>query len=111
MAVALLGLHAVGHNTLPTQTAPKLEKIKRLNISSAGTSEDWVHFLSHWRDYTEATKVTGKDKVVQLLECCDEQLHKDLTQNASGTLINKIEAEVLTAIKKTCCKGRKYNGC
>ena len=24
--------------------------------------------------YVEATKITGKDKVVQLLECCDEHL-------------------------------------
>ena len=28
VAVALLGLHAVDHNTLPTQTATKVEKVK-----------------------------------------------------------------------------------
>ena len=72
----VLGLHDVDNNTLPTQTAPKVEKVKRLYISSAGSSEDWVYFLFHWTDYTEATKVTGNDKVVQLLECYDEQLRR-----------------------------------
>ena len=51
-------------------------------------------------DYTEATKVTGKDKVVQLLEYCNEQLRKDLTRNVRGLLTNKAEIEVLAAIKK-----------
>ena len=50
--------------------------------------------------YVDATKVTGRDKVVQLLECCDEQLRKDLTRSAGGSLTNKPEADVLVAIKK-----------
>ncbi len=52
------------------------------------------------RDYVEATKVEGKDKVIQLLECCDEQLRKDLTRNAGGSLTNKSTEEVMEAIKK-----------
>ena len=39
---------------------------------------EWSYFLTRWQDYAEATKVTGKDKVVQLLECCDEQVCKRL---------------------------------
>ena len=46
------------------------------------------------------TDVTGKDKVIQLLEYCSEQLHKDLTQNAGGSLTDKTAAEVMEAIKK-----------
>ena len=38
--------------------------------------------------------------MVQLLECCDEQLRKYLTQNAGGSLSNKPEQEVLKAIKR-----------
>ena len=53
-----------------------------------------------WSDYTEATKIAGRDKVVQLIECCDEQLRKDLTRSAGGSLTNKTEQEVLAAIKK-----------
>ena len=44
--------------------------------------------------------MTGKDKVIQLLECCDEQLRKDLTRNAGGTLTNNSEDDVLKAIKR-----------
>ena len=44
VAVALLGLHAVDHNTLPTQTGPKVERVKRPNISSAGINENWAYF-------------------------------------------------------------------
>ena len=98
LAVALLSLHAVDHNS--PISAAKVEKVKRPTVSSAGTSEDWAYFQSRWLDYTEATKVTGKNKVVQQLECCDEQLRKDLTRNASGSLTNKAEIEVLAAIKK-----------
>jgi hypothetical protein len=45
-------------------------------------------------------KIAGRDKVVQLIECCDEQLRKDLTRSAGGSLTNKTEQEVLAAIKK-----------
>ncbi len=44
--------------------------------------------------------MTAKDKVIQLLECCDDQLHKDLTRTAGGTLTNNTEAEVLAAMKR-----------
>ncbi len=37
--------------------------------------------------------------MIQLLECCDEQLRKDLTRNAGGTLTGKTEDEVLAVIK------------
>ena len=43
--------------------------------------------------------MTGKDKTVQLLECCDEQLRKDLTRNAGGTLTGQTEQAVLKAIR------------
>ena len=58
-------------------------KVKRPSITSAGTTEDWQYFKSRWSDYVKATKL---DKIIQLLECCDEQLRKDLTRDAGGTL-------------------------
>ena len=48
----------------------------------------------------DATKITGRDKVVQLLVCCDDQLKKDLTRFTGGGLTDKSEAEVLEAIKR-----------
>lgn len=44
--------------------------------------------------------IEGKEKVIQLLECCDEQLGEDLTQNAGGSLASRSTEEVLEAIKK-----------
>ena len=38
--------------------------------------------------------------MIQLLECYDEQLRKDLTRNAGGSLTGKTAAEVMEAIKK-----------
>ena len=82
VAAAFITTHATVHG-LPHSTAPvvKAEKVKRPCILSAGTTEDWQYFTSRWSDYVEATKLSGTDKVIQLLECCD-QLRRDLTCNA-----------------------------
>ena len=48
--------------------------------------------------YKTATKILGTDQVIQLLECCDEHLQKDLTHAAGGNLTNKPEADILAAI-------------
>jgi hypothetical protein len=106
LAAVLISVHSKGaHSTAPTTTATpnwtaKIEKVRRPTVSSAGSSEEWSYFLTRWQDYVEATKVEGKDKVIQLLECCDEQLRKDLTRNAGGSLTNKSTEEVMEAIKK-----------
>ena len=95
VAAALITTHSP-HSVAP---APKAEKVKRPCISSAGTTEDWQYFNSIWSDYVKATKLAGTGKVIQLLECCDDQLRKDLTRNAGGTLTGKTEDEVLAAMK------------
>jgi len=58
-----------------------------------------MHIVLRWDDYVRATKLSGADKVIQLLECCDEQLRRDLTQNMSGALTEKSEDDVLTAMR------------
>ena len=78
----------------------KAEKVRRPTTSSAGTSEDWSYFLSRWADYKSATKLAGKELIIQLLECCDENLRKDLTRAQGGTLTDKPEADVLAAIRQ-----------
>jgi hypothetical protein len=88
------------HSTTHTHAA-KIDKVRRPVITAAGTGEEWAYFLSRWSDYKDAaTKITGRDLVIQLLECCDEQLRKDLTRSAGGSLTNKNEADILAAIKK-----------
>ena len=101
LAAALITTHATTHTAANVNVVTaKVEQVKRPTISSAGTSEEWAYFQWRWSDYADATKVTGKDKVIQLLECCDEQLRKDLTRNAGGTLTNNSEDDVLKAIKR-----------
>ena len=104
----MLSVHSQGTHATPGVAATassipsnrKLKKVWRPTISAAGSSEDWSYFLSRWGDYVSSTNVTGKDKVIQLLECCDEQLRKDLTWNVGGSLTEKTAAEVMEAIKK-----------
>ena len=105
----LLSVHSTGtHTASPASTAPaaaKIEKVRRPTVSAAGFSEEWSYFLTRWWDYVEATKVTGKDRVVQLLECCEEQLRKDFTRNTGGLLTNKTVDEVMAAITKLAVRG------
>ena len=112
LATVLLSVHSAGTHTAPgvaaaapsaaPNTAPntKLERVRRPTISAAGSSKGWSYFLTRWDDYVTATNITGKDKVIQLLKCCDEQLRKDLTRNAGGSLTNKTADAVMEAIKK-----------
>lgn len=97
IVAALITAHSATH--APGAVA-KVEKVKRPTISAAGTSEEWAYFLTRWSDYVSATKIDGHDKVVQLLECCDEPLRRDLTRQAGGSLTDKDIKDVLAAIKK-----------
>ena len=97
---AIVAALLTAHSAIHTSGQAMVEKVKRPTIAAAGTSEEWAYFKSQWSDYADATKITGKDKVVQLLECCDEPLRMDLTRAAGGSLTNKTEDEVLSSMKK-----------
>ena len=99
IVAALITAHSQTH-THATATAAKVEKVRRPVISAAGTSEEWEYFQHRWTDYVKATKITGGDRVMQLLECCDEPLRKDLTRYNGGTLAAKSIDEVMTAIRR-----------
>ena len=104
VVAALLSAHATTHSR---DTSAKVEKVKRPTISTAGFSKEWAYFKTRWDDYKTATKVTGAECVVQLLECCDETLRKDLTRSAGGSLTSKSEAEVLSAIRTLAVREEK----
>lgn len=106
IVVQLLATHTTTHTSVAGATA-KIEKVKRPTVQAAGTSEDWQYFQTRWSEYVDATKVNGKDKVIQLLECCDETLRKDLMRNAGGSLSDKDEAVVMAAIKKLAVREEK----
>ena len=99
LAAVLISVHSNGtHVAAPTNSphtnAAKIERVKRPTISAAGSSEEWTYFLTRWQEYVDATQITGKDKVLQLLECCDDNLRKDITRNAGGSLANKTGEQV-----------------
>ena len=50
----------------------KADKVRRPTITGGGSSEDWQYFVTRWEEYAAATKLSESDKVLQLLECCDE---------------------------------------
>lgn len=108
LALTLLQIHNAGsHAPAAAAAAPvlaptagiRVQKVNRPTVCLAGTSEEWNYFLTRWDDYVEATQVRGKERIIQLLECCEEDLRKDLTRSAGGSLSNKTEAEVKAAIK------------
>ena len=98
IVAALITAHSATHP--PVAAAPvaaaKIKRVQRLTISAAGTSAYWSYFQSRWKDYVDATKVIGRDKVIQLLECCDEPLRKDLTRS-NGSLTEKAEDDIHAA--------------
>ena len=110
LAVVLLQMHANAAHPVPSSTGTttaasvKADKVSRPKVSIGGSSEDWSYFCTRWQDYKEATKVSGKDLVIQLLECCDEDLRKDLTRSAGGSLTSKSENDVLEAMRKLAVK-------
>ena len=98
LATSLLNIHAKIHDA--SNPIAKVEKVRRPTISAGGTSEEWTYFLTRWSEYEKATGITGDDCIIQLLECCDEPLRKDLTRSAGGSLTTKTVDQVLAAIKQ-----------
>ena len=101
VVAALLGVHATVHVAVPRALGAnaKMEKLKRPTVALAGTGEACSYFITRWGEYKTGTKLVGHDVVAQLLECCDEELRKDLTRAAGKSLINSAEKDVLTAMK------------
>ena len=56
--------------------------------------------MTLWNEYVDATQISGKVATIQLLECCDVQLRKDLIHVTGGFLSGKPVKGVLAAIKQ-----------
>ena len=97
IVAALLTTHCVTHTAQAgphTPPAHKVETVKRPTIAAAGSSEEWSYFEIRWNDYVNATGISGKQAVIQLLECCEDSLRKDLTRSTGGSLLDKTINEV-----------------
>lgn len=95
LAAVVLKIHAEGYHIKLQQKPTKVESVRRPTVVAAGTSEDWSYFITRWNDYKIATNLSGVDIVMQLLECCEDSLRKDVTREAGGSLTAKTEDEVL----------------
>ena len=97
IAAVLLSTHALIHRTARAKPAP----VKRPEISSGGTTEGWTYFLQRWKSYVQAVQLTGADIPVQLLECCDSKLRRDVTRNSIGPtpIAEYTEVNLLAAIR------------
>ena len=101
VVAAMLSVHATVHVAVPRALGAntKMEKLKRPSVALAGTGEAWSYFITRWGEYKTGTKLVGPDIVAQLLECCEEELRKDLTRTAGKSLMSSDEKDVLTAMK------------
>ena len=97
VVVQLLQMHQHDAHTRPMSI--KAEKASRPKVTAAGSSEDWEYFSSRWSEYKKAANLTDTDCVVQLLECCDESLRRDLTRFSGGPLSTQSEETVLSAMR------------
>ena len=112
LAAMLLKIHFAAAHTPTTNpaenanlastanNAARVQKVSRPTASLGMTSEEWSYFLTRWNNYVEATQVTGKEKIIQLLECCEEDLRKDLTRTAGRTEENVLANMTLLAVRE-----------
>lgn len=100
IVVALLNLHAKSH----TAASANVEQMRRPMISSVGSTQDWDFFIHRWNAYKTGTALTGSRIASQLLQCCGEELLRDVMQSAGYSLENETEKEVLAAIEAVAVK-------
>ena len=101
VVAALLTTHATvhTHTAQHNNSGSKTERVRRPIVSLSGTAEEWAYFQTRWTEYKQATKIDGQEAVLQLLECCEENLRRDVTRAAGGSLTQKTEQQVLAAIR------------
>ena len=91
-----------GHMLVHSQAVRiKPTPVRRPEIAAGGTTEGWQYFLTRWRAYSQAVRLTGTDISIQLLECLDAKLRRDVTRNIVRPVpIEEFsETDLLAAIK------------
>ena len=94
--IKLLEIHV---NSRDSSVSAKPERAKRPEIGAELSDEDWNYFLSRWKSYKKSTNLSGEDIVLQLLECCCEELRRNHHRNFPAE--QKLTEDMLLAqIKK-----------
>ncbi len=98
MVAAILNGHILIHSQAPRA---KPTPVRRPEVSAGGTTEGWHYFLTRWKAYSQAVRLVGPDVGIQLLECLDPKLRRDVTRNVVGprTIEEHSEVDLLAAIK------------
>ena len=99
LAAILLKIHFDGSHSTPQGKPAKPPSVKQPEIKGGGTSEEWQYFLTRWTEYKVATKVSGVDLIIQLLDCCSDTLRKEVNSAAGRSLIYDQEQDVLKRIE------------
>ena len=105
-AIALFTVHGYSHAPAACQQAEP-DKLSRSKVPKENTSEDWEHLITitEWDAYKTATRIADHDATLQLLECCEDSLRKDLHRSHSNiAMATAIDA--LTAIKALAVKAK-----
>ena len=109
LAATLLSIHAQSLHVATPAPAPsyttgataRVEKISRPTVDEGVSLEDWLYFEQRWREYKNATRITGLDLTYQLLECCNpDGLRKNLVRMHRDSLTTCKENELLTHIRR-----------
>ena len=107
IVVELLKIHGSTHSTHAEATPGwKMEKLKCPTVSLAGTSETWAYFETRLGEYRDGTRLRGDDIVAQLLECCDDELRRDITRSNGGSLVGGTEVNVLAVMKALAVRSK-----
>ena len=82
ICLRLLEFHVAANHPSTAQprssmATAKPEKAKRPELASEMSDKNWAYFVSRWEDYKKATALQGEEVVIQLMECCCEQLRRD----------------------------------
>ena len=108
--VELLKMHfAARHKPVekePSKAAIKLEKAKRPELTLEMSDEDWAYFINRWAAYKKALGLDGEDIVVQLMECCSEDLRKDHFRNYPTFKTSDLEENVLRQIRQVAVRAK-----
>ena len=75
---------------------PKTDILSCPKVSNESTSEEWEYFITRWDAYKTVTCIA----TLQLLECCEDSLRKDLHRTHSDiAMATEIDALAATKTK------------
>ena len=77
----------------------RTEKVKRPTISVGCIPEAWSFFEYAWKDFKVSANISEERRVSNLMQCCDDALHKDLFR-LYGDPNGSTEDQILQRIKK-----------